>query len=107
MSDTNEMNRLEVGNASAPEAAYVYQDIYEAPKHLRIFRSARLSLSQINDLIADAYAHMLQPEEGVRDTVVPDFGGARNRFEQAHKIEKGFWVKKTEEDLKRENNDVI
>ena len=75
------------------EQAYVYQDIYEAPKHLRIHRSARLSLEQINELVADAYSNMLPKEEGVRETPIPDFGGAWSRFEEKHRVDSGFWVK--------------
>jgi hypothetical protein len=84
------------------EQPHKFGDVYEAPANLRIFRSARLSLKQINDLIADAYANMLPIEEGVRDTIIPDLGGARQRFEAAHKIQKGFWVSKTEEDYEAE-----
>jgi hypothetical protein len=85
-----------VGNSEVEELAYVYKDIYEAPAHLRVHRSARLSLSQINALVADAYANMLPAENGVRDTAIPDFGSAKKRFEETHKIEKGFWVSKGE-----------
>lgn len=74
------------------EKPAVYTDIYQAPKHLRIYRSARLSLEQINEMIADAYANLLPPKEGVRDTTIPDFGGAKKRFEEGHEIENGFWV---------------
>lgn len=76
------------------EQPAVYTDIYQAPKHLRIFRSARVSLDQINAMIADAYANMLPPKEGERDTAIPDFGGAKVRFEETHEIENGFWVEK-------------
>jgi hypothetical protein len=89
------------------EQPHVFEDVYQAPAHMRIFRGARLNLKQINDMIADAYANKLPIEEGVRDTIIPDFGGARNRFEAAHKIQKGFWVLKTDEDKlaeAKENN---
>lgn len=88
------------------EQPVVFEDIYQAPAHLRIYRSARLSLSQINSMVADAYNNKLPVEEGVRDTVIPDFGGAKVRFEKLHKIEKGFWVNKTEEDLAKEAESV-
>jgi hypothetical protein len=78
------------------EQPAVYTDIYQAPKHMRIYRSARLSLDQINALIADAYKNMLLPKEGERDTAIPDFGGAKMRFEQSHEIQNGFWVIKKE-----------
>ena len=90
--------KMQTGDSSAAEKPIAYTDIYQAPAHLRIYRSARLSLSQINALIADAYNNMLEIEEGVRDTRIPDFGGAKRRFEDAHKIEKGFWVSKGEGD---------
>jgi hypothetical protein len=85
------------GNNASEEQAHIYSDIYEAPSHLRVIRSARLSLAQINALVADAYANKLPVEEGIRDTEIPDFGGAKKRFEETHKIEKGFWVTKEEE----------
>ena len=75
------------------EQPYVYEDIYEAPAHFRVYRSARLSLNQINELIADAYANILSISEE-RETDIPDFGGAKKRFEDAHEITNGFWVKK-------------
>lgn len=80
--------------AVVSEQPAVYTDIYQAPKHFRVHRSARLSLEQINNLIADAYVNMLPPEEGIRETNIPDFGGAWKRMEEAHEIENGFWVEK-------------
>lgn len=87
------------------EKPHVFTDIYEAPANLRMYRSARLSLQQINDLVADAYANKLPVEEGVRDTILPDIGGAKQRFEATHKVKSGFWVKKTEEDLRAEETE--
>lgn len=78
--------------AANTESPSVYADIYEIPVSLRTYRSAKLSLAQINELVADAYAHMLKTEEGIRDTEIPDFGGAKVRFAASHHIEKGFWV---------------
>ena len=91
---SEELTETSTTSSSAEEQPYVYKDIYEAPAHLRIIRNARPSLKQINELVADAYANKLAPEEGVRDTAIPDFGGAKNRFQEAHVIEKGFWVQK-------------
>lgn len=76
-------------NESVEEPA-VYNEIYEAPAHLRKYRSARLSLGQINSIIADAYKHRI--ESG--DTTLPDYGGAKKRFEENHEIVTGFWVDK-------------
>ncbi len=92
----SETQKAITGDSEHPEQPAIYTDIYQAPKHLRVYRSARLSLDQINDLIADAYANMLPVEEGIRETAIPDFGGAKTRFEETHVIEKGFWVKKGE-----------
>src|SRR5690349_1193045 len=89
-----ETKKAITGDSEHTEQPAVYTDIYQAPKHLRVYRSARTSLDQINALIADAYANMLPVEEGVRDTAIPDFGGAKRRFEEAHEIENGFWVTK-------------
>jgi hypothetical protein len=78
------------------EQPYVFKDIYQAPAHMRIYRGARLSLDQINEMIADAYANKLPAEEGVRDTAIPDYGNAKKRFEEKHEIVTGFWVKKSD-----------
>ena len=83
------------------EQPAVYTDIYQAPKHWRLHRGARLSVDQINQIIADAYANMLPVEPDVRDTAIPDFGGARARFEEKHAIEKGFWVERKEDSTKK------
>jgi hypothetical protein len=91
------MTETITGDAPVKEQPTVYTDIYQAPKHLRVFRSAKLSLKQINDLIADAYSNMLPVEEGVRDTEIPDFGNAKNRFQEAHVIKDGFWVERKSE----------
>ncbi len=83
------------------EQPAVYTDIYQAPKHWRLHRGARLSVDQINEIIADAYDNMLSAEPDVRETAIPDFGGARARFEEKHSIENGFWVEKKEDPIEK------
>ena len=78
------------GPNQTEEQPAVYTEIYQAPTHLRILRGARLSLAQINELVADAYANKIQSG----DAFLPDFGGAKRRFEETHEIEKRFWVNK-------------
>lgn len=86
------MEETVTGRNETIEPPAVYTEIYEAPAHLRKYRSARLSLQQINDIIADAYTNRI--ESG--DTTLPDYGGAKKRFENTHEIVSGFWVNKKE-----------
>jgi hypothetical protein len=77
---------------------YVYHDINEVPIKWRTLKSARLSLQQINDIMADAYDHTLATQTDEGQTIkIPDFGGARQRFTETHEIEEGFWVKAREQ----------
>jgi hypothetical protein len=73
------------GDAPEKEKPVVYKDIYEVPEAWRTYRSARLSVPQINEIIKDAYHNSLA-------NGLPDYGGAKERFEAAHTIEDGFWV---------------
>jgi hypothetical protein len=87
------MNKVEsiTGDAPEKEQPVVYKDIYEVPEAWRTYRSARLSVAQINSIIADAYES--SPNNGL-----PDYGGAKERFGQHHIIENGFWVEKDGEE---------
>ena len=80
--------------ATSEETAPVYADMFgenSPPAPFKMLRGARLSLDQINGIMADAYAHKITSG----DNVIPDFGGARQRFIETHQLEKGFWVAKT------------
>jgi len=88
------MAEVVTGPSEQEEQPAVYTDIFQAPVHLRLYKNARLSLKQINDIVADAYANKIPSG----DSAIPDFGGAKVRFEATHKIEKNFWVQKTDEE---------
>lgn len=82
------------GDSPEGEVAPVYENIYDVPASWRTYRSARLSIAQINSIMADAYDNKIDPGDGAP---IPDYGGARERFEQSHTIEDGFWVGKESE----------
>jgi len=67
---------------------YVYEDINRVPKPWRTLKSAKLSLSQINEIMETAYAESIDTESGN----VPNYGVARRKFMETHHIEEGFWV---------------
>jgi hypothetical protein len=90
-----EENQPVTGPSETEETPANYTDVYEAPSHLRILRGARLSLAQINELVADAYNNRITSG----DSTIPDFGGAKRRFEQKYEIEKRFWVAKENTDV--------
>lgn len=69
---------------------YIYTSINEVPKPWRTYKSARLSLDQINSIISDA-------NDNLTESGVADLGGARRRFSENHEIVEGFWVKKESE----------
>lgn len=81
------------GAAEQEEVAPVYTDMFgenSPPAPFKTYRSGRLSLQQINNMMADAYAHKLE----AGDSLIPDFGGARERFAAKHEIVNGLWVAK-------------
>lgn len=76
---------------STDEQAPVYTDMFgenSPPAPFKVYMGARLSLDQVNAIMADAYEHKITSG----DSVIPDFGGARKRFADNHHIEQGFWV---------------
>jgi hypothetical protein len=70
---------------------YVYNSINEVPKTWRSYKSALLSLNQINEIMKDAY-------ENAKEENLPDYGGAKQRFAETHEIVEGFWVRKEPEE---------
>lgn len=74
--------------------AYIYETINQVPKPWRTYKSAKLSLEQINGIVADAALHAIQTTnpDGTLLCEVPDLGGARRRFADSHHIDSGFWV---------------
>lgn len=81
--------------------AYKYQSINEVPASWRSHKSARLSLAQINEIMADAHANpittktRIDNEDGTEEVIAsetPDYGGARRRFAESHHIENSFWL---------------
>lgn len=64
---------------------HVYKDINEVPQTWRTYKSARLNLSQINEIMNDAYEQAINEDQ-------PDYGGAKQRFASSHHIEEGFWI---------------
>lgn len=85
---------------------YKYQNTNEVPRPWRTFKSARLSLAQINAIMEDAHTNPVKSEtelvsaEGEITKApieIPDFAGARRRFAESHHIENSFWVEGQEE----------
>ena len=74
------MNKLE---------PYLYTDIAEVPYIWKFLKGARLSLKQINDIIVDAHDNQIASG----DTYIPDYGGAKQRFQESHIISSDFWAK--------------
>ena len=68
---------------------FVYTDINQVPVPWRSYKSARLNLTQINEIMADAFANATGDS--------PDYGGAKARFAESHHIEQGFWISGAEE----------
>jgi hypothetical protein len=69
---------------------YEYQTLNEVPVPWRTYKSARLSLNQINEIMKDAAENSITAD-------VMDLGGARRRFSESHEIVYGFWVIKEAE----------
>lgn len=69
---------------------YTYKDLNEVPPHWRTYKGAKLNIDQINAIVADAYKHMIVGEE----SIIPDYGGARERFNQENQIEDNMWISK-------------
>ncbi len=76
------------------EEAYIYTDLNEVPIKWRTYKGARLSLSQINDIMSYAYSNKIE----LNDNFIPDYGNARLNLEVKYEIKNNFWVTK-EEDL--------
>jgi hypothetical protein len=74
------MNKLE---------PYLYTDISEVPYVWKFLKGARLSLDQINSIITDAYDNQIASG----DSYIPDYGGAKKRFQESHVINTDFWSK--------------
>jgi hypothetical protein len=71
------------------DSPHVYTDLNTVPTAWRTYKSARLNLFQINEIISEAYATAIETETGK----IPNYGGARAKFSESHYIEDGFWVK--------------
>lgn len=78
------------GDSPVEEQAPVFsaQNPYEIPLAWRTYKSAQLSVGHVNAIMQDAYANKIE----TGDSTVPDFGGAKERFELDHEIVDGFWV---------------
>jgi len=89
-----EQSKTITGDAETVEQAPVFSESnpYEVPASWRSYKSAKLSVRHINSILADAYQHKITSG----DSVIPDYGGARARFEENHEIVDGFWVDKGE-----------
>jgi hypothetical protein len=83
-----ESTPLSVSNISQDEA-HTYTDINNVPVPWRTYKSVRLNLNQINEIISNAYLHPIETETGN----IPDYGKARAEFAATHHVEDGFWVK--------------
>ena len=70
---------------------YIYPDLNEVPAPWRTLQGGRLSLDEVNGIIADAYAWGSLDDHGA---FVPDLGGARVRFISAHVLVDGLWARK-------------
>jgi len=90
MAETTPTIQSITGDAEIEEQAPIFSESspYDVPESWRTYKSARLSVPQINAILADAYAHKIT----FGDSVIPDYGGARLRFEGTHEIVDGFWV---------------
>ena len=65
---------------------YEYKTLNDVPVKWRTYKSAKLNVQQVNEIMADAYTSM---KDGI-----PDYGGSRRRFAEAREIQDGFWVVK-------------
>jgi carbamate kinase len=68
---------------------FMYSDLNQVPVELRSYKNAKLNAQQINEIVADAYAHAITHPNGIE---VPDWGNAKSRFETSHHIDLGYWV---------------
>ena len=72
------------------EEYYVYENLNEVPDKWKAYKGAKLSLEQINAIIADAYNNVITKGE----VTIPDYGGARERFSETHVIINSLWASK-------------
>lgn len=72
---------------------YVYKDLNEVPHPWQSLQGGRLSLEQVNAILADAHANGRTNEHR---HFLPDHGGARQRFMATHCLVDGWWAIKTE-----------
>ena len=80
-------------NLDPSRIPYVYPDLNEVPTPWQTLQGGRLGLDQINAILTDAYVHGTYNEH---THLVPDMGGARQRFMTSHSLLDGWWATKTE-----------
>jgi hypothetical protein len=73
---------------------YTYASLNEVPAAWRSLRGTRLTVAQVNEIMAKAYELGYWQENAAGEPVcfVPDYGGARNLFAERHTVVDGLWI---------------
>ena len=81
--------------------AHTFTDMNDVPEPWRVWRGAKLNLEQVNSIIEDAYDNQFEQE----GSLIPDYGGARARFEEKHEIVESLWVRRSKKAKRAEEDD--